>query len=89
MTTGTASISEATLSLVTRFEEGFNDRDWDATMADMTEDCVFEHVAPAAVSSGRPSSRSSGSWTVSGDPETGRPSHIGGTGPHPPTQRGK
>jgi ketosteroid isomerase-like protein len=51
--TTTASITETTLALVTRFENGFNARDWDATMADMTEDCVFEHVAPAAVSFGR------------------------------------
>ncbi|MBA4160132.1 MAG: nuclear transport factor 2 family protein, partial [Gemmatimonadetes bacterium] len=42
-----------TLALVTRFENGFNTRDVDALMADMTEDCVFEHVAPAAVSFGR------------------------------------
>ncbi|TVR53800.1 MAG: nuclear transport factor 2 family protein [Gemmatimonadales bacterium] len=53
MTTDTASNTEATLALATRFETGFNARDWDATMADMTEDCVFEHVAPAAVSFGR------------------------------------
>lgn len=45
--------TEATLAVVTRFENGFNARDWDATMADMTEDCVFEHVAPAAASFGR------------------------------------
>jgi ketosteroid isomerase-like protein len=51
--TTTNSVSDATLPLVTRFENGFNARDWDATMADMTEDCVFEHVAPAAVSFGR------------------------------------
>jgi ketosteroid isomerase-like protein len=45
--------SENTLALVTRFENGFNTRDVDALMADMTEDCVFEHVAPEAVSFGR------------------------------------
>lgn len=45
--------TEETLALVTRFENGFNARDVDATMADMTEDCVFEHVAPEAVSFGR------------------------------------
>jgi hypothetical protein len=39
--------------LVTRFENGFNTRDLDALITDMTEDCVFEHVAPAAVSFGR------------------------------------
>lgn len=49
----TTPMTETTLSLVTRFEDGFNARDWDATMADMTADCVFEHVAPAAVSFGR------------------------------------
>lgn len=47
------STTESTLDLVTRFENGFNTRDVDALMADMTEDCVFEHVAPAAVSFGR------------------------------------
>jgi ketosteroid isomerase-like protein len=49
----TAVTAENTLALVTRFENGFNTRDLDALMADMTEDCVFEHVAPAAVSFGR------------------------------------
>ncbi len=43
----------ATIALVTRFENGFNARDVDALMADMTEDTVFEHVAPPAVSFGR------------------------------------
>lgn len=47
------STTEHTLALVTRFENGFNTRDVDALMADMTGDCVFEHVAPAAVSFGR------------------------------------
>jgi ketosteroid isomerase-like protein len=46
-------MDENTVALVTRFENGFNTRDVDALMADMTEDCVFEHVAPAAVSFGR------------------------------------
>ena len=50
-TTGTRS--DATLALLTRFENGFNTRDLDAIMADMTDDTVFEHVAPAAVSLGR------------------------------------
>jgi hypothetical protein len=49
----TETIADATLALVTRFENGFNTRDLDALMADMTEDCVFEHVAPAAASFGR------------------------------------
>lgn len=42
-----------TLAVVTRFENGFNARDLDETMADMTEDAVFEHVAPAGKSIGR------------------------------------
>ena len=40
--------TEATLALVTRFENEFNTRDLDALMADRTEDCVFEHVAPGS-----------------------------------------
>jgi ketosteroid isomerase-like protein len=42
--------TDATLALVTRFENGFNSRDLDTLRADMTEDCVFEHVAPPAAS---------------------------------------
>src|SRR5690606_162909 len=49
----TENITRSTLDLVTRFENGFNTRDVDALMADMTDDCVFEHVAPEAVSFGR------------------------------------
>lgn len=49
----TASATETTVELVTRFEHTFNTYDVDALMADMTDDCVFEHVAPAAVSFGR------------------------------------
>jgi ketosteroid isomerase-like protein len=49
----TDTTTETTLALVTRFENGFNTRDVDALMADMTEDCVFEHVAPTADSFGR------------------------------------
>jgi ketosteroid isomerase-like protein len=51
----TETTTEATLAVVTRFENGFDSRvrNVDALMADMTEDCVFEHVAPAAVSFGR------------------------------------
>ncbi len=45
--------ASSTLELITRFENAFNARDIDAIMADMTEDCIFEHVAPAAVSFGR------------------------------------
>jgi len=40
--------TEATLALVTRFENEFNTRDLDALMADRTEDCVLEHVAPGS-----------------------------------------
>ena len=51
--TATANRTDTTLELVTRFENGFSPLDVDAVMADMTEDCVFEHVAPEAVSLGR------------------------------------
>ena len=51
--TTVGSQTDATLALITRFENGFNARDIDALMADMTEDTVFEHVAPEAVSFGR------------------------------------
>jgi ketosteroid isomerase-like protein len=44
---------DATLALITRFEGGFNTRGIDGMMAAMTDDCVFEHVAPEAVSFGR------------------------------------
>jgi ketosteroid isomerase-like protein len=47
------SATETAVELVTRFENTFNTYDVDALMADMTEDCVFEHVAPLAVSFGR------------------------------------
>ena len=42
-----------TAQLITRFETAFNTRDFDAIMADMTDDCVFEHIAPAEASLGR------------------------------------
>jgi ketosteroid isomerase-like protein len=45
--------TRATHDLITRFENGFNTRDIDALMADMTDDVVFEHVAPPAASIGR------------------------------------
>ena len=51
--TATASQTETTLSLIRRFEGAFTPLDVDALMADMTDDCVFEHVAPEAVSFGR------------------------------------
>ncbi len=47
------SATETAVELVTRFENTFNTYDVDALMADMTDDCVFEHIAPAAVSFGR------------------------------------
>ena len=47
------SATETTVDLVTRFENNFNTYDVDALMADMTDDCIFEHVAPASVSLGR------------------------------------
>lgn len=49
----TVTATENTLDLVTRFEHNFNTYDPDALMADMTEDCVFEHVAPAGTGFGR------------------------------------
>ncbi len=48
-----ATAAATTIDLITRFEENFNTYDVGAIMADMTEDCVFEHVAPTAVSFGR------------------------------------
>ena len=36
-----------------RFEDSYNRHDPDALMADMTDDCVFEHVAPDGKSLGR------------------------------------
>ena len=48
-----STTTETSVELVTRFERNFNTYDVDALMADMTDDCVFEHVAPASVSFGR------------------------------------
>ena len=46
--------TEATLAVVRRFnEESFQRHDVDALMADMTDDCVFELVAPAEKGGGR------------------------------------
>jgi ketosteroid isomerase-like protein len=42
----TASATETSVDLVTRFENNFNTYDVDALMADMTDDCVFEHPLP-------------------------------------------
>jgi ketosteroid isomerase-like protein len=43
----------ATLDLVKRFEDSFNRHDIDAVMADMTDDCVVEFVAPVENGGGR------------------------------------
>jgi ketosteroid isomerase-like protein len=51
--TGTAPRTETAVDVITRFENGFNARDVDALMADMTDDCVFEHIAPATAGIGR------------------------------------
>jgi ketosteroid isomerase-like protein len=51
--TSTAPATESAVDVITRFENGFNARNVDALMADMTDDCVFEHIAPAGVSFGR------------------------------------
>lgn len=48
-----ATATASTVEVVTRFENNFNTYDVDALMADMTDDCVFEHVAPPGVSFGR------------------------------------
>jgi ketosteroid isomerase-like protein len=45
--------NEDTLALVTRFENAFSPLDVDALMADMTGDCVFEHIAPEGAGFGR------------------------------------
>jgi ketosteroid isomerase-like protein len=37
----------ATLAAVERFNEAFSRQDIDATMAAMTDDCVFENTSPA------------------------------------------
>ncbi len=42
-----------TVEFITRFQECFNSGDVDALMDAMTEDTVFEHMAPPAVSVGR------------------------------------
>jgi ketosteroid isomerase-like protein len=51
--TATAASTEATLALIKRFEDSFNRYDVDALMAYMTEDCVYEHVAPEGKGDGR------------------------------------
>lgn len=47
------SDTATTLAVITRFENGFNARNPDALVADMTADAVFEHVAPSGKSIGR------------------------------------
>ena len=50
----TATASEpAAAQLITRFETAFNTREFDAIMADMTDDCVFEHIGAEGHSFGR------------------------------------
>lgn len=44
---------EQVVELVTRFENNFNTGDLDALMDAMTEDTVFEHIAPGGASFGR------------------------------------
>lgn len=41
------------VDLVTRFENRFNTREFDAIMADMTDDCAFEHIGAEGHSFGR------------------------------------
>lgn len=45
--------SEPTAGFITRFENRFNSRDFDGIMADMTDDCVFEHIGAEGHSFGR------------------------------------
>src|SRR4051812_41249184 len=52
--TASTTSTEKTLEVLRRFELNFNSPiDVDALMADMTDDCVFDHIAPAAASFGR------------------------------------
>ena len=53
MTTTQMSDTEQTLTVAKRFEASFNRHDPDALMADMTEDCVFEHIEPTGTGFGR------------------------------------
>ncbi|MGH9174150.1 MAG: nuclear transport factor 2 family protein, partial [Vicinamibacterales bacterium] len=52
-TSATIPLTNETLTVIRRFEESFNRHDPDALMADMTEDCIFEHVAPEGAGIGR------------------------------------
>ena len=49
----TTATAELTLALITRFENAFTPLDVDALMSDMSEDVVFEHIAPAGAGMGR------------------------------------
>jgi len=49
----TDATAESTLALLTRFEKAFNPLDVDALMSDMSEDVVFEHIAPEGAGMGR------------------------------------
>jgi ketosteroid isomerase-like protein len=52
--TATTTRTDATLALIKRFESKFSSpTDVDGLMSEMTEDCVFEHVAPQETSFGR------------------------------------
>jgi ketosteroid isomerase-like protein len=51
--TATVSTTATTQALVDRFLDAWNRHDVDAIMADMTDDCVFEIVAPAEKGGGR------------------------------------
>ncbi len=48
-----ASETQTTIEVVTRFENNFNTYDFDLVMSDMTDDAVFEHVAAEGKSMGR------------------------------------
>ena len=48
-----ASETQTTIEVVTRFENNFNTYDFDLVMSDMTDDAVFEHVAAEGKSIGR------------------------------------
>ena len=45
--------SEPTADFIVRFETRFNAREFDAIMAEMTDDCVFEHIGAEGHSFGR------------------------------------
>lgn len=52
-TTASRTHSEPAVDFITRFEHRFNTREFDAIMADMTDDCVFEHIGAEGHSFGR------------------------------------